>query len=88
MEISLGDDLLNGTIAYLSRVNTDVFKNISTNSSTNSQTSICVLKPENCPNSFTTEAGSPQWLQIEFKRSLIYIKSYSLLSSFTSKDGN
>lgn len=86
MEISLGDDLLNGTIAYLSRVNTDVFKNISTKSSTNSQTSICVLKPENCPNSFTTEVGFPQWLQIEFKKSLIYIKSYSLLSSLTSSN--
>jgi len=85
MDIDHSEDLLDGTIAYLFRNNDDIYKNISTKASTNSIQSYCVLNSSKCADSFTTNIGtsSPQWLQVEFKKAIIYVRSYSIRSSNT-----
>ena len=44
----------------------------------------CTLNSSLCPHSFSTNIvdSEPQWLMVEFCKAIIYLNSYSLLSSF------
>ena len=81
----------NGSISYLNNKTNDISSLIKTKASSMSQNSYCIIDPEKCKNSFQTLISpniSSQWIQIEFKKGIIFASSYSLLSTKNPEGSN
>ena len=89
LEFSVENGRFNGSIKYLLDHYEDISSHIKVKSSSNSKYSNCTLDPSTCDSSFNTAVSStipPQWILYEFKKCVIYVKSYSFKSSGTEKD--
>jgi len=81
IELVYSGSPFNGSINYILNSYEDYEKNVSAKSSSRSSFSYCILNASRCKSSFYTDTDGPQWIQVGFKKSILYISSYSLMSS-------
>ena len=91
VDFVVGNNLFNGTLQYLQDKYVNISDVLKTKASSNNQNSFCVINPEKCQYSFGTKVSStipPQQIQIELRKSILYITSYSLLSSINPENSS